>query len=63
MTEFIDYPLPGGGRGRCVYEATPAGQVTVEFTRPDGTRVTRRYATVSDYQRAYGARTTYVNPR
>lgn len=62
VTEFIDFPLPGGGRGRSVYRATPTGEVTVEFVRPDGTRVNRSFASVDAYQRAYGSRTTYVDP-
>ncbi|RZT17530.1 uncharacterized protein DUF4157 [Kribbella sp. VKM Ac-2569] len=62
VTEFTDFPLPGGRRGRCAYRATPTGEVTIDFVRPDGSRVSRSFASVGDYQRAYGARTTYLDP-
>jgi hypothetical protein len=62
VTELVDFPLPGGGRARCAYRASPTGEVTVEFARPDGTRVSRSFANIGDYQRAYGARTTYLDP-
>jgi len=62
VTEFVDVQLPGGGRSRSVYRASPSGEVNVEFVRPDGTRVSRSFANLGDYQRAYGERTTYLDP-
>jgi hypothetical protein len=62
VTEFIEHPLPGGGRSRTAYTVTPEPfEITVEYARPDGTRVRRSYSSLKDYQASYNERTRYVD--
>lgn len=63
ITEFVEYDIPGAGRSRAAYTVTSEGQVTVEYARPDGTRMRRSFANLNDYQRAYGERTTHLDPQ
>jgi hypothetical protein len=62
VTEFIDFRTPDGRRGRSSYTVSPNGRVEVDFVRADGTRVNRPFADVHEYQRAYGSRTTFLDP-
>jgi hypothetical protein len=63
VTEFVEYPLPDGTRGRVAYTVSinpPA--VSTEFVRPDGTRVTRTFPSVEAYAKEWGSRTRHVDP-
>ncbi|RYG20305.1 hypothetical protein EON82_20415 [bacterium] len=63
ITEFVEYPLPGGGRGRAAYTLDPrTGGVSIEYQRADGSRYRRSYASLNDYAAEYNARTTYLEP-
>jgi len=68
ITEFVEYPVPGVGRGRVAYTVTPpetAGgplRIEIAFERPNGERVRRTYSSLGEYQRAWGERTRYVEP-
>lgn len=56
IDEAIDFELPDGRRGRTQYTVDPRGTVTI---RIEG-RPPRRYASVKEYQAAYGERTTHA---
>ncbi len=56
VEEAIDFAHPDGRRGRTLYSVDPRGTVTM---RIDG-RPPRRYASPTEYQQAYGERTTYA---
>lgn len=60
-TEFIEHRLPNGGRTYTAYTAHPDGRITIEFERPDGTRHTQPFASLSDYQADWGSRTRGVS--
>ena len=63
ITEFVEYPLPDGSRGRAAYSVTPEPySLSIEYVRPDGTRVQRAFSSVTEYAKTYGERTTYVDP-
>jgi hypothetical protein len=63
VTEFVEHSLPGGKRGITSYTVrTQPVEITVEYQRPDGSRVRRTYSSLEDYQRAYFERTTYLDP-
>lgn len=62
VTEFVEFPLPDGTRGRTMYRVDTDGRVTIELLREGGVRETRRYDTVEDYARAYDERTRYLDP-
>ena len=60
-TEFIEHRLPTGGRRFTAYTAHPDGRITIEFERPDGSRSTRSFASLADYQADWGSRTRGVS--
>ena len=63
VTEFIEYPLPDGRRGLVAYTVEPQGRrVKIRYQRADGVVVERPFASIEEYARHYGERTTYVNP-
>jgi hypothetical protein len=62
ITEFVEYPVPGAGRGRVAYTVTPQERITIEYERTDGSRVQRNFANLNDYQRTWSERTTYLEP-
>ncbi|RYG25135.1 DUF4157 domain-containing protein [bacterium] len=61
VTEFVEYPLPGGGRGRTMYtfDARTKG-VEIVYQRADGTRVEQSFRSLDEYTAEYGSRTTYI---
>jgi hypothetical protein len=63
VSEFIEYPLPDGRRGLVAYTVEPqGGRVKIRYQRADGVVVERAFASIEDYARHYGERTTYVDP-
>jgi hypothetical protein len=64
ITEFVDYPMPGIGKGRVAYTIRPGRpmKIVVEYIRPGGEPVRRTFGSLKDYRAAYGARTHYVDP-
>ena len=63
VTEFVEYPLPDGTRGRVAYTVgTNPFNVTTEYVRPDGTRVTRSFPSLEAYSHEWGSRSRYVDP-
>ena len=64
VTEFIEYDMPGGLRGRTAYTVDPVhGKITIEYQRHDGSRVRREFEDIGAYEHAYGERTTFVDPK
>lgn len=61
-TEFIEHRLPGGGRSFTAYTAHPDGRVVIEFERPDGSRSTRSFASLADYQADWSSRSRALDP-
>jgi hypothetical protein len=63
-TEFIEFEYPDGRRGRSAYTVDPARKkISIEWERPDGTRVQREFGSLREYAEFYGERTTYVDPK
>ncbi len=63
ITEFVEYPLPEGGRSRVAFTVTPDPlRITTEYMRPDGTRVLNTYESLENYSNEWSARTTYLDP-
>ncbi len=66
-TEFVEYPIPGIGRGRVAYTvrrdvASGTEHITIRYVHPDGQRVTRHFSSLEQYQTEYTSRTFHVDP-
>lgn len=65
VTEFVEHPIPGGGRGRVAYTALyKDGQlrITVDTIRPAGKPIKQTFSSLKDYQAEYVQRKRYVDP-
>ncbi|WP_221653583.1 eCIS core domain-containing protein [Actinotalea ferrariae] len=62
VTEFVEAPLPGGGRAVTSYTVTPDGRITVEYVRPGGQRVTQSHADLASYRAELASRKMAVDP-
>jgi hypothetical protein len=62
VTEFVEFPLPGEGRGRTAYTVNPTGEVIIEIRRGDAPPEIRRYPTLGHYVSAYGDRKRFLDP-
>jgi hypothetical protein len=66
-TEFVEYPIPGVGRGRVAYTVRRdvrrgTDHITIQYVGPDGQRVTRKFSSLEQYQTEYTGRTFHVDP-
>jgi Domain of unknown function (DUF4951) len=66
-TEFVEYPIPGVGRGRLAYTVrrdvrNGTDHITIRYIRPDGQPVTRQFSSLEQYQTEYASRTFHVDP-
>lgn len=67
ITEFIEYPLPDGRRGRTAYTVTPSTpdtppKITVEYIDADGQRVTLEYDHPLLFEKEHGSRSRFLFP-
>jgi hypothetical protein len=62
VTEFVESPLPGGGRGITAYTVTPDGKITIEYVRPNGERITQPYEDLSAYRTELNSRDVMLDP-
>jgi hypothetical protein len=64
VREFIEFDIPGVGRGRTEYGIDPGNREPfyVTINRPDGTSQTLRFAHDGAYRAYWGDRTVYVEP-
>ncbi len=66
VTEFIEHPIPGGGRGRVAYSVLYEDgrfRITVETIRPDGKPIKQTFSSLKNYQAEYIQRTRYADPQ
>jgi hypothetical protein len=66
-TEFVEYPIPGVGRGRVAYTVrrdlrNGTDHITIRYIGPDGQPVTREFSSLEQYQTEYANRTFHVDP-
>jgi hypothetical protein len=61
-TEIVEYPLPGGKRGRAAYTVHPDGSLKIEFVDAAGKKAEKTFASVKDYNKYYESQTVYVDP-
>jgi hypothetical protein len=66
-TQFVEYPIPGVGRGRVAYTVRRdmrkrTEHITIQYVRPDGQRVIREFSSLQQYQTEYTSRTFHVDP-
>jgi hypothetical protein len=66
-TEFVEYPIPGVGRGRVAYTVrrdvrNGTDHITIRYIGPDGQPVTREFSSLEQYQTEYTSRTFHVDP-
>lgn len=61
-TELVEYPLPGGKRGRAAYTVHPDGSLKIEFVDAAGKKAEKTFASVKDYNKYYESQTVYVDP-
>ena len=61
-TEIVEYPLPGGKRGRAAYTVNPDGSMKVEFVDAAGNKQSKSFASVKDYNDYYKTQTVYLDP-
>ena len=64
VREFVEFDIPGVGRGRTEYGIDPANPEPyyVRIHQPDGTTQTLRFAHDGAYHAYWGERTVYVEP-
>jgi hypothetical protein len=63
VTQFIEYPLPAGGRGRTAYTVDATGKVKVEFVRTrTGKAETLEFSSPQEFQEYWGSRKRAVAP-
>ncbi|HEU5108488.1 MAG TPA: hypothetical protein VFT95_08015, partial [Micromonosporaceae bacterium] len=62
VTEFVEAPLPGGGRTVTSYTVTPDGKITIEYVRPNGERVVQSFGDVAAYRTELNSRDVAVDP-
>jgi hypothetical protein len=60
-TEIVEYPLPGGKRGRAAYTVNPDGSMKVEFVDVAGKKVVKPFASIQDYNEYYETQTIHVD--
>jgi hypothetical protein len=66
-TEFVEYAIPGAGRGRVAYTvrhdlSSGTDHITIQYVRPDGQRVIREFSSMQDYETEWSSRTRHVDP-
>ena len=71
-TEFIEYDIPGIGRGRTAYTLSPVNdpaapggrrmQIDIEYVDPSGQYVHRRFANFKEWTAYYHSPTTALDP-
>ena len=62
VTEFVEAPLPGGGRTVTSYTVTPEGRITIEYVRPNGERVSKPYDDIGAYKAELASRDVMLDP-
>ena len=65
VTEFVEFPIPGAGRGRVAYTALYRDgkmRITIETIRPGGRPLRQEFSSLEEYQAEYGRRKRYVDP-
>jgi hypothetical protein len=60
VTEFIDYPLPGGQRGLVAFTTEPGGKVTIDWHSGSGPEPPAPFESPDAYGKYWGERATYV---
>jgi hypothetical protein len=63
VTEFIEYPLPDGSRGRVAFtvQETPY-RLTIQYSEAN-TRFTKTFNSIDEYVEFYGSRTRALDPK
>ncbi|UCV01698.1 hypothetical protein [Dechloromonas denitrificans] len=62
MTEIVEFPLPGGKRGRSAYTVTKEGGLVIETVNADGKRITKNFSRVADFDSYHESRAIFDNP-
>ncbi|MBI5877237.1 MAG: hypothetical protein HZB53_06280 [Chloroflexi bacterium] len=67
LTEFVEFPLPDGSRGRTAWTVVPAGEHTdariiVEYVNAKGERVRQEFSHPTEFAEEWGSRTRFVDP-
>ncbi len=63
VTQFIEYPLPSGGRGRTAYTVEASGKIRVEFVRArTGKAEAVEFSSVKEFQEYWDSRTRFAEP-
>jgi hypothetical protein len=61
-TEIVEYPLPGGKRGRAAYTVHPDGSLEVKFVDAAGKPAEKKFGSIKEYEQYYEAHKVYVEP-
>lgn len=67
VTEFVEFPLPDGSRGRTAWTVTSdtgdgLPKIIVEYVNAKGERVKKEYIKYDDFEKEWSSRTRYVDP-
>jgi hypothetical protein len=67
ITEFVEFPMPDGSRGRTSWTVKPGtkdsgAKLIVEYVNEKGERVVQEYSHPLEFQKEWGSRTRFVDP-